>query len=146
MEQVNHRKNIWTYSIGLCRMRRFLAILRSFLHSSLLCTFSFHPSPPTIPPSLTSSCHLFLDLPLCLAVAKFIYNTLFLGIPFSSILCTCPNQCNLFNPLNAELNPICYLLTLLGAHHFLHVSMIRVNHTVSIMVGDFNHCINFIIG
>jgi len=28
------------------------------------------------------------------------------------------------NPLNAELNPICYLLALLGAHHFLHVSRI----------------------
>ena len=32
----------------------------------------------------------------------------------------------LFNPLNAELNPICYLLALLGAHHFLHVSRIKV--------------------
>jgi hypothetical protein len=31
-----------------------------------------------------------------------------------------------FNPLNPELNPICYLLALLGAHHFLHVSTIRV--------------------
>ena len=30
------------------------------------------------------------------------------------------------NPLNAELNPICYLLALLGAHHFLYVSRIRV--------------------
>ena len=30
------------------------------------------------------------------------------------------------NPLNPELNPICYLLALLGAHHFLHVSKIRV--------------------
>ena len=29
------------------------------------------------------------------------------------------------NPLNAELNPICYLQALL-AHHFLHVSRIRV--------------------
>ena len=29
------------------------------------------------------------------------------------------------NPLNAELNPICYLLALL-AHHFLHVSRLRV--------------------
>ena len=29
------------------------------------------------------------------------------------------------NPLNPELNPICYLLALL-AHHFLHVSWIRV--------------------
>ena len=31
-----------------------------------------------------------------------------------------------FNPLNPELNPICYLLALLGAHYFLHVSRIRV--------------------
>jgi len=31
----------------------------------------------------------------------------------------------LFNPLNAELYPICYLLALL-AHHILHVSTIRV--------------------
>jgi len=31
-----------------------------------------------------------------------------------------------FNPLNPELNPICYLLALLGAHHFFHVSRIRV--------------------
>ena len=31
-----------------------------------------------------------------------------------------------FNPLKPELNPICYLLALLGAHHFLHVSRIRV--------------------
>ena len=30
-----------------------------------------------------------------------------------------------FNPLNAELNPICHLLALLG-FHFLHVSRIRV--------------------
>jgi hypothetical protein len=33
----------------------------------------------------------------------------------------------IINPLNAELNPICCLLALLGAHHFLHVSRIRVN-------------------
>ena len=30
------------------------------------------------------------------------------------------------NPLNPELNPICYLLALLGAHYFLNVSRIRV--------------------
>ena len=29
------------------------------------------------------------------------------------------------NPLNAELNPICHLLALLGVH-FLHVSRLRV--------------------
>ena len=32
----------------------------------------------------------------------------------------------LLNTLNAELNPIRCLLALLGAHHFLHVSRIRV--------------------
>ena len=31
------------------------------------------------------------------------------------------------NPLNAELNPICHLLALLGAHDILHVSGLRVN-------------------
>ena len=30
------------------------------------------------------------------------------------------------NHLNPELNPICYFLALLGAHHFLHISRIRV--------------------
>jgi len=34
------------------------------------------------------------------------------------------------NPLNAELNPICCLLALLGAHHFLHVSRIRVKSLI----------------
>jgi len=48
-----------------------------------------------------SSIHLYFILPsiswsLNLIVSKFIYNT-FLGILFSSILCTCPNQRNLFN-------------------------------------------------
>ena len=33
--------------------------------------------------------------------------------------------CAWLNPLNPELNPICYLLALL-AHHFLHVSRIMV--------------------
>ena len=62
------------YSIVMCRMRRFLAVLRSFFHSSLLCIFSFHPSPPTIlPSSLISSCHLLVGLPLNLVVSKFTY-------------------------------------------------------------------------
>ena len=36
----------------------------------------------------------------------------------------------LINPLKPELNPIYYLLALLGAHHFLHVSRIRYCGTV----------------
>jgi hypothetical protein len=34
----------------------------------------------------------------------------------------------IFNPLNAELNPTCHLLALLGAHTILDVSGGRVNH------------------
>jgi hypothetical protein len=36
------------------------------------------------------------------------------------------------NPLNAELNPICPLLALLGAHHILHVSGVRVKYQCTI--------------
>ena len=38
----------------------------------------------------------------------------------------CGTHSALINPLNPELNPICYLLALLGAHHFLHFSRITV--------------------
>jgi len=31
-----------------------------------------------------------------------------------------------FNPLNAKLHPICHPLALLGTHHILHVSRVRV--------------------
>ena len=43
--------------------------------------------------------------------------------------CRCAVR-HLFNPLNAELNPICRLLALLGVHHFLHVSRIRVKSLI----------------
>jgi len=33
----------------------------------------------------------------------------------------------IINPSNAELNPICHLLALLGAHHIFHVSGLRFN-------------------
>ena len=35
------------------------------------------------------------------------------------------------NPLNAELIPICHLLTLLGARHIRHFSRIRVKRLAS---------------
>jgi len=41
-------------------------------------------------------------------------------------------QPDVLNPLNAELNPICYLLALLGAHHILNISRIRVNHNTDL--------------
>jgi hypothetical protein len=39
----------------------------------------------------------------------------------------------LLNPLNAQLNPICHLLALLGAHPILYVSRIRVNVVLIIL-------------
>ena len=39
---------------------------------------------------------------------------------------------NFINPLKPELNPICYLLALL-AHHFLHVSRIRVKKFLTVL-------------
>ena len=60
-----------------------------------------------------------------LNVQNYTYN--------SKVMLYSPSECFMsatieiisFNSLNAELNPICYLLALL-AHHFLHVSRIRV--------------------
>ena len=37
-----------------------------------------------------------------------------------------------FKGLKAELNPICYLLALLGARHILHVSGLRVKFSTSV--------------
>jgi len=34
----------------------------------------------------------------------------------------------IFNPLNAELNPICRLLALLAPHHIFHVNGLRVKY------------------
>ena len=52
---------------------------------------------------------------------------------------------NILNPLNAELNPICHLLSLLGAHHILHVSRIRVknpsHHSTGLQDFNFNNVI-----
>jgi len=44
------------------------------------------------------------------------------------------------NPLNAELNPICHLLALLGAHLILHVGRIRVKD-ISNNVKKFEICL-----
>ena len=49
-----------------------------------------------------------------------------IGSALFQVQITVFTQMRVFNPLNPELNPICYLLALLGAHHFLHVSRVRV--------------------
>jgi len=61
---------------------------------------------------------------------KFYYKVascwLFLLSRFPTVKFGCMFTMSTVNRLNPELNPICYLLALLGAHHFLHVSRIRV--------------------
>ena len=49
------------------------------------------------------------------------------GQPTGSTFGTYLAHCLQLNPLNAEVNPICHLLTLLGAHPIFHISRISVN-------------------
>ena len=50
------------------------------------------------------------------------------------------------NPLNAELNPIYYLLALLEAHHFLHVSRIRVKSLTLRLLMSYTYIYIYIYG
>jgi len=60
---------------------------------------------------------------IILPVVRKMYNAKVMFSLFASL-----NVGNHINTLNAELNPICQLLALLGAHHIFHVSGLRVNH------------------
>jgi hypothetical protein len=44
------------------------------------------------------------------------------------------DDCKVFNPLNAELNFICHLLALLGAHHIFHVSRLSVKKELKLFL------------
>ena len=63
---------------------------------------------------------------ICISIIHCLYtiNSSTLDVAIIASVCGLPNP--RLNPLNPELNPICYLLILLGAHRFLHVSRIRV--------------------
>ena len=82
------------HSIGMCRIPCHSRQLIPFLSVKYFFLSPF--STNHLSSSLISSCHLFLGLPLNLVFPKFIYNTL-LGSLLPSILCTCPNQNNIFN-------------------------------------------------
>jgi hypothetical protein len=45
-----------------------------------------------------------------------------------SVSVTASGSLYYINPLNTELNSICYFLALLGAHHILHISRVKVKH------------------
>ena len=59
------------------------------------------------------------------SIEKGMQTRINLNMEMSQYAFSC-RQAILFNPLNPDLNPTCYLLALLGAHHFLHVSRMRV--------------------
>jgi len=52
----------------------------------------------------------------------------------------------LFNALNSELNPICHLLALLGAHYIFNVSGLRVKDVCSTAYGIHLTLMVFILG
>ena len=66
----------------------------------------------------------------CMNLATCCHLKTILGLRGATLHCVMCRRCVMLNPLNAELNPICYLLALLGAHHFLHVSRIRVKSLI----------------
>jgi hypothetical protein len=78
------------HSIAMCRKAMIPCCSQELLPflSFIYFFLSLFSTSYCIPSSLTSSCHLFLGLSLNLTFPN-------LGIPFFSILCTCPNQCNL---------------------------------------------------
>ena len=74
-------------------------------------------APPTNPPPLT----MWQKVK---RVAVSICSYIYLNRVYYSV----------FNPLKPKLNPICYLLVLLGVHHFLHVSRIRVKSLIFMLL------------
>ena len=99
----------YTVLIGKCfqTFQERLAFVFMVRHSNRLLVLS-HPEDEALRFSETS---VTLYHSTCCTISED------LGVNTVRLMC--------LNPLNPELNPICYLLPLL-AHHFLHVSRIRV--------------------
>ena len=65
-------------------------------------------------------------------VCLFVMTVIFFRLNLLPVRHGLIHNYNNFNPFNAKLNPICHLLALLGAHHILHVSRIKVKWIWSI--------------
>ena len=67
--------------------------------------------------------------PICLGITTTAPSDIKPTFPQWSPYFRCYDQ-NRFNPLNTELNPIRHLLALVGARHIVHVSRVRVKHSL----------------
>ena len=85
----------------------------------------------------TSSFHLFFGLPILL-VSSSSWVKMFCTFHVARVISYKLN-CRL-NPLNAELNLICHLLVLLGAHRILHISRIKIKYR-----SDARGCVDFVV-
>ena len=108
----------WDYFISFTM---FYVSVFSLIHSFLYLVFLFQVSVSKIPSAL-----LLNVIPLFSSVPKLHFQTSMLLL---AVMLWILNFVLLegINPLNAVLNPIYHLLALLGAHHILHFSRIRVN-------------------
>ena len=97
------------YYVRYCSSRKFYTVGSSVLPPQILLYISMVHQ------------YLFICLFIYLACLQCFH--IFLR-PFLQLLLSF--QTSSINPLNPELNPICYLLALLGAHYFLHFGRIRV--------------------
>ena len=85
----------------------------------------------TFLPALSITAHCIRSIGACHLLTQSLatcldWHILFQGCHLLEQFFSVCNSLDILNPLNAELNPICHLLALLGVHHFLHVSSIRV--------------------
>jgi len=74
------------------------------------------PIGPIFNRQVVLKCHQEITTTCCIITQKSAFLIHFMAEAWNHTL---------INPLNPELNPICYLLALLD-HHFLHISRIRV--------------------
>jgi len=117
--------------------RRFITAFTSARHLSLSWAISIQSMSPQ-PTSWRSILILYSHLRLGLQSGLFPS-----GVPTKTLYThfLSPTRARrpvliLVNPSNAELNSICHLLALLGAHPIFHVSRIRVNLITRTMLGE----------
>ena len=116
VQSTSHSRTVWTWWRFMPNVRKYFALKRSSIQKrtpKMHNVFSSYPLKiiPRVSSEYQKPWQQAAKTPWQQAAKTFRY--------IFTYDCT-------INPLNAELNPICYLLALLGVHHFLHVSKITV--------------------